>query len=234
MSFFSNHLPVLLGVYDNELSVSYFPPNNNGKLLGRDALENMHHAGGLPELHPTLSNVIKNTNGHIFVAGSFQFEWRWDPADMTQQDVDAYVSLLESQLPLGATVTTNHEQNKVLFDLADANYAIPEWTGQLIQWHPKVPYATITNTSDESEFLCVTRLNGTYNEYTFDQRTIEPNETLSFDRPACDKCFVMFTGDVIKGDTVLAKNKLYKVTSTSIEVTNTGTTRVKVLRYTKA
>jgi hypothetical protein len=233
MSFFSNYHPILLGVYDNELLISHFPSNNNGKVLGRDSLENMHHAGGSPELHPTLPNVIKNTNGHIFLAGSFQFEWRWDPADVSEEDVDNYITLLQSQIPPEATIIKDVDNSTIMMTLSDSNYYIPQWTGRLIDWHPKVPYAKITNTSDDSEFICVTRLNGAYHEYDFDQITVEPNESLEIARPTCEKCFVVFSGDVAAGQKNLTKYKMYKLTSSSIEITNNGDQRIRVLRYTK-
>lgn len=233
MAFFSNHTPVLLGVYDNELSVSHFPPNNNGKTIGRDSLENTHHAAGSPELHPTLNNVIKNTNGHVFLEGSFQMEWRWDPEEVTAEDMTAYAALLESQAPTGSTVTNDLDNHKILLDLPDGNFEVPEWSGQLVQWHPKAPYAKITNTSDDAEFICVTRLNGTFHQFVFEQKTMEPGETLTVDRPSCETCYVMFTGDVAKGEAALLKNKLYKLTSPTTEITNNGAKRIKVLRYTK-
>jgi hypothetical protein len=233
MSFFSNYHPILLGVYDNELLISHFQSNNNGKVLGRDSLENMHHAGGSPELHPTLPNVIKNTNGHVFLAGSFQFEWRWDPADVSEEDVDNYITLLQSQIPPEATIIKDVDNSTIMMTLSDSNYHIPQWTGRLIDWHPKVPYAKITNTSDDSEFICVTRLNGTYHEYDFDQITVEPNESLEIVRPTCEKCFVVVSGDVATGQKNLTKYKMYKLTSSSIEITNNGDQRIRVLRYTK-
>jgi hypothetical protein len=233
MAFVSNHIPTLLGVYDNELAVYLFPSNNNGKILGRDSLENMHHAGGSPELHPTLPNVIKNTNGHVFLAGSFQFEWRWDPADVSEEDVDNYITLLQSQAPAEATITKDVATNTIIMTLSDSNYHVPQWTGRLIEWHPKAPSAKIINTSDDSEFICVTRLNGTYHEYNFDQISVEPNESLEIVRPTCEKCFVMFSGDVTAGQKNLTKHKMYKLTSSSIEITNNGDQRIRVLRYTK-
>lgn len=233
MAFFSTFSPELIGVYDEELTVTYFGPNNNGRTIGRDSLENVHHAGGAPQQHPTLNNVIKNTNGHVFIDGSFQFEWRWDPNDVTEADMNAYVSLLESQIPVGCVITNDVANNKILLDFPDSDYGVPEWSGQLVQWHPKAPYAKITSTSDDAEFVCVTRLNGTYHQYTFEQKTVDANETLEVTRPASDKCFVMFTGDVTKDGVALTKYKLYKLTSSSIQITNTGAKRIKVLRYTK-
>ena len=234
MAFFTTHgNPDLIGVYDNELMVSHFLPNSMGKTIGRDSLENMHHAGGSPEPHPALNNVIKNTNGHVFIAGSFQMEWRWDPNEVTEADINAYIPLLESQAPAGSTVTNDIENYTILIDLHNGNFEVPEWSGQLVQWHPKAYYAKVTNTSDDAEFLCVTRLNGTFNNYTFQQRTVEPNASLEITKPQCEVCYVMFTGDVTKGDVVLTKYKLYKMTSQSLEIVNTGTQRIKVLRYYK-
>ena len=232
MSFFSNYNPIILGVYDNELYITYFPPNNNGKVIGRTSLENVHHSGGAPEEHPTLSKVIKNTSGHVFLNGSFTFEWQWPDGDITEQEIDEYIDLVNSTTTPGL-FTVSKDINKIVLALSDANFAIPDWSDQTLPWHPKAPYAKITNTSDVSEYICVTRLNGIYNQYTFDQRTIEPNETIQFDRPIGEKCFILFTGDVTKGVSTLLKHRMYKMTSSSIEVTNTGTERIKVLRYTK-
>lgn len=233
MAFFSSFHPQLIGVYDNELVVSYFSPGNNGKVLGRTALENMPHCDGVPENHPTLPNVIKNTNGHVFLAGSFEFEWRWDPEDVSEEDIDSYIALLQSQVPTEATITKDVANSTVTMTLSDSNYYIPQWSDRMIEWHPRATHAKITNTSDDSEFICVTRLNGVYHEYDFDQISVEPNESLEIIKPTCEKCFVMFSGDVVTGQKNLTKHKMYKLASTSIEITNNSDKRIRVLRYTK-
>lgn len=232
MAFFSNYHPTIIGVYDSELYVSHFEPNSNGKVLGRDSLENVHHSGGNPENHPTLSNVIKNTNGHVFLNGSFTFEWEWPEGDVTEQEIDAYLDLVSS-LPASTLFTSEKDTNKVTMTLADANFEIPDWIGQPMPWHPKAPVAKLTATSDESEFVCVSRLNNTFNTYTFEQRTIEPGETLALTRPDCDTCYFMFSNHVLKGSQVLLSKKLYKVTSQSLEITNNQPNRIRILRYYK-
>lgn len=232
MAFFSNYHPTIIGVYDNELYVSHFPTNNNGKVLGRDSLENVHHSGGVPEDHPSLSNVIKNTNGHVFLNGSFTFEWEWLEGGVSEQEIDDYLDLI-ANLPISTPFVATKGTDKVTITLADANFPIADWIGQPMPWHPKAPIAKLTATSDESEFVCVSRLNGTFNTYTFEQRTIEPGETLTLTRPDCDTCYFMFSDHVVKGAQVLLSKKLYKVTSQSLEITNNQPQRIRILRYYK-
>lgn len=232
MAFFSNYHPTIIGIYDNELYVSYFEPNNNGKVLGRDLLDNVHHSGGSPEDHPTLSNIMKNTNGHVFLNGSFRFEWEWSEGNVTEQEIDDYIDLV-STLPSSSLFTVQKDTNKVIMTLADANFEIPDWIGQPMPWHPKAPKVKLTATSDESEFVCVSRLNGTFDTYTFEQRTVEPGETLALARPDCDTCYFMFSDHVLKGSQVLLSKKLYKVTSPTLEITNNQTHRIRILRYYK-
>lgn len=232
MTFFSNFNPTLVGVYDNELSVAHFPPNNSGKVFGRDSLENVQHTGGNPEVHPTLSSVMKNTTGHVFLNGSFKFEWEWPEGDVTEQEIDDYIDLI-ANLPFASVYAAEKVANKVRITMTNANFEIPDWSGQPMPWHPKAPVVKLTATSDESEFVCVTRLNGTYTNYTFEQRTIEPGETLALTRPDCDTCYFMFSDHVVKGAQVLMSKKLYKVTSESLEITNNQSNRIRILRYYK-
>jgi hypothetical protein len=224
--------PNLIGVYDNELMVSHFLPNNNGKIFGRDSLDNVHHSGGSPEDHPILSNVMKNTNGHVFLNGSFKFEWEWPEGDVTEQEIDDYRDLI-ANLPFASVYVVEKATNKVIITMANANFEIPDWSGHPMPWHPKAPFVKLTATSDESEFVCVSRLNGTFDTYTFEQRTIEPGETLTLTRPDCDTCYFMFSGHVLKDTQVLLSKKLYKVTSESLEITNNQSDRIRILRYYK-
>ena len=234
MAFFSTFNSELLGVYDNEISVTYFSKGNNGKFFGRDALENVHHAGGSPQNHPTLSNVMRNTNGHVFLNGSFVFEWEWDVGGVTEAEMDAYISLVSPDMVNpNITFTKDIANNKLIMTMSDADMQIPSWTGKTVAWHPKAPKAKITVTSDESEFVCVTCLNGTYDDYTFDQITIEPSSSLEITRPDCTVCYVMFSDHVAKDTAVLLGKKMYKVSSPTLNITNDQPNRVRVLRYYK-
>lgn len=233
MAFFTTYgNPNLIGVYDNELMLSHFLPNNNGKIFGRDSLENVHHSGGVPEDHPTLSNVMKNTNGHVFLNGSFTFEWEWPDGDVTEQEINSYIDLITNS-SASTQFVASKSTNKVTLTLADANFQITDWTGHPMPWHPKAPAAKLTVTSDESEFVCVSRLNGSYANYTFEQRTIEPGETLTLTRPECDTCYFLFSDHVTKGTQVLISKKLYKVTSESLQIKNNQSNRIRILRYYK-
>lgn len=233
MAFFSSFLPQLIGIYDNELVVSYFPQGNNGRVLGRTVLDNVHHSNGRPVIHPTLLKVIKNTSGHIYINGTFKVEFEWPVGEITEQDMDDYINLLsQHNVPAGLfDVTKDVTNNTLVVTMTEPTPTIAVWSDYLVPWLPGAPKVTLTNTSDDSEFLCVTRLNSTHLDFTFDQRTIESGNTLYLDRPACSKCFVIFTKDVSVNGKTLAKYKAYKLTSESLQVTNVGSDRALVLRY---
>jgi hypothetical protein len=235
MPLFSNHNPSLIGVYDNELSVSYFPPGNEGKVIGRDTLKNVHHSGGSPERHPTLTNVIRNTAGHVYIAGTFRIEFVWPAGDVTEREMDDYIDLIDSyKVPKGYfDVSKDFENNMIVVDMTQPNPPVTEWSSYLVPWLPAAPKVSLYNTSQDSEFICVTRLNGTYNDYTFDHRTIEVGDTLRVDRPKSSVCYVIFTQDVMGSKRLISK-KAYKLSSDEISITNDGTERVSVLRYYKA
>jgi len=233
MALFANHHPVLLGVYDNELSVALFQPSV-GQIYGRDTIENVHHAKGAPEDHPTLSNVIKNTNGHVFFKGAYQFEWEWNPGEVTEEEMDSYIAeVLPAIINPSVSFTKDVENNKLIMSMTSADMQVSGWAGQLVQWHPKAPKALIRSMSDDCQFVCVTRLNDTYNDYTFDQTTIEPGHTLEISRPDSSVCYVMFSDHVTKDTTTLLSKKMYKMTSQTLSVTNNTQERVRVLRYYK-
>jgi hypothetical protein len=236
MAFESNIIPKILGMYDEELLLSHFEPNNKGKYMARDTLANMHHSGGAPEYHPTIPNVIKNTNGHVFINGSFKFEWEWEPGSISESDVDSYLDLFSSQnLNPHFTIAKHYSENKLIGNLSIPNDVISSWTSNYIQWHIAAPKAKCTFTSDESEIVCVTRLNGSFNQYSFDQKTIESGETVELSKPNCTTCYLLFTDHVVKTgtSTVLMRIKLYKLVNQSIFVTNINESRVRVLRYYK-
>lgn len=236
MSFESNMIPKVLGLYDDELLLSHYESGNKNKFISRDSLSSMHHSGGAPEYHPTIPNVIKNTNGHIFVNGSFQFEWEWDAGTIAEFDVDAYLSLFNSEnINPHFTIVKDFANNKLIGNLLIPNDQIDNWISHYIRWHIGAPRAKCTFTSDQSEIICVTRLNGSFSKYSFDQRTIEAGATLQIDKPDCETCYVLFTDHLYKaGSTnLLMKGKLYKLTSSSISVNNPATGRVRILRYYK-
>lgn len=236
MAFESNIKPKILGIYDDELFVTHFESGNNGKYLMRNSLTNMHHSGGTPEYHPTLSNVVKNTNGHVFVNGSFQFEWSWDPGTISEIDVDSYLNLVNGEnINPHFSLEKDYDNNRLLGNLLIPNDRIDNWVSMYIKWHIAAPRAKCTFTSEESEIICVTRLNGSFSKYSFDQKTIEPNETLQIDKPDCEVCYIMFTDHLYKSDStaMLMKNKMYKLTSTSININNPSTSRIRILRYYK-
>jgi hypothetical protein len=236
MSVSSNMMPKILGLYDDELLLSHYGPGNQGKFIARDSLSNMHHSSTALEYHPTLSNIIRNTNGHVFVNGSFQFEWSWDAGAIAEADVDAYLNLFNSEnINPHFTLQKDYTNNRIIGNLLAPNDRIDNWISMYIKWHIAAPRAKCTFMSEDSEIICVTRLNGSFSKYSFDQKTIEAGATLQVDRPTCETCYVLFTDHLYKAEStmLLMKNKMYKLTSNNITVANPSSSRIRILRYYK-
>lgn len=236
MAFFANYKPILIGSYDDELLVSHFPSLNNGKFMGRDSLENVHHAGGSPQLHPSIPNVMRNYLGHVHIKGTFQYVCEWPDGGITEDDIDQYIALIGSyNLPAGQwDVIKTGDVNKFIINFSAPIEPITEWSLNVaggVEWFPAAPKMTQYHTSDESEILCVTRLGDMFSRYAYDRRTIEPSEQYTIDRPTCEKCFVIFTEDVSSGTKQLTSKKAYKLTSDSLTITNTSDKRVMIMRY---
>lgn len=238
MAFESNMIAKILGLYDDELLLSHFEPGNNGKYIGRDSLSNIHHSGGSPEYHPSIQNVVKNTNGHVFLNGTFIFEWEWEPGTISEANVDEYITLFNSDnINSNYTLTKDFANNKLIGNLSisDGVPLMSNWSSIQMRWMLAAPKSKCTFTSNDSEVICVSRLNGVYPLYTFEQRTIEGGETLEIQKPDCTSCYVMFTDHLLKAENsmVLMKAKLYKLSNPSITLTNPGPNRARILRYYK-
>lgn len=239
MAFFANFQPLLVGVYDDEISIAHFRPNNNGKFIGRDSIENAHHGGGYPEFHPTLSNVIKNTVGHVYTHGTYEIVFEWPEGEVTEQEIDQYIALVDSyNLPAGRwDVSKTDKPNVITVTITNTVPQISDWSPNVIggvEWIPGAPKITLNNRSDESQYICVTRLGNLYSVYSYDCRTIEPGEQYIVERPESEKCFVVFSEDLAAGEKQLTAFKGYKLTSPTLEITNTSDRRALIMRYYRA
>lgn len=231
MAFESNMVAKILGLYDDELLLSQYESGNNGKYIMRDSIINAHHLSGAPQNHPTLSNVINCFNGHIFLNGNIKVEWEWESGQITETEIDNYISEIGPTLPT-YTFTKDIANNKLYADVR-TDWQSSDWINNHIKWQIASPKAKVTLNSDDAELLCVTRLNGSYSKYTFTNRTIEPSETIEILRPETESCFLLFSDSVISQDKTLKNKKMYKFTSERLLITNNNNHRVKVVRYTK-
>lgn len=231
MAFESNIAPTIIGLYDQELLVSYFPPNNLGSYIKRTELENAHHTLNALNNHPTLSNVVNCFNGHVFLNGNIRVEWEWESNQISESDIDAYLNEIPPNFS-NYTFTKNIAENKLYADIS-TNWVSESWINNHLNWQIAAPKAKLILNSEDAAMLCVTRLNGTYSNYTFDNRTIEPNETITITRPDCEKCFLIFSKSLYSNDKELKPLKMYKQVNSSLQVTNQNDSRVKIFRYIK-
>lgn len=231
MAFESNMVAKILGLYDDELFLSHFEPGNNGKYIMRDNIANAHHSGGALTSHPTLPNVVSCFNGHLFLNGTIKVEWEWEPEQISEAEIDAYLAEVAPTLSQ-YTFTKDIANNKLHADVT-TDWQSTEWVNNHIKWQIASPKAKVTLNSDDAEIICVTRLNGSYSKYTFTNRTIEAGETIELTRPEVDSCFLLFSDVVNSGDKALRSKRLYKFTSETLSITNNNAHRVKIVRYTK-
>lgn len=231
MAFESNMVAKILGLYEDELLLSQYEPGNSGKYIMRNSIINAHHSNGSPPQHPTLSNVIGCFNGHIFLNGNIKVEWEWEPGQITETEIDNYISEIRPTIPT-YTFTKDIANNKLYADVT-TDWHSNDWINNHIKWQIASPKAKVTLNSDDAELLCVTRLNGSYSKYTFMNRTIEPGETIELLRPETESCFLMFSDPVVSDNKTLKSKRMYKLTSQTLSISNNNAKRVKILRYTK-
>ena len=233
MAFFSNMRPSMIGAYDDELVIWHYPSGYPNGVIGRDSILDMQHGQRNPERHPDMPKVVKNKTGHVYFAGSFRVEFVWKDGQFEEKEVDDYIALINQfHSPNGYfDVTKDMANNKMILRIANTNPSIPEWRGYVIPWLLGTDVVAVYNDSEESEFLCITRLNGTFPLYTFEQRSIEPGETITVERPDCSKCYIIAIKDLMSGEKTLTGKKVYNLVNDTLTLTNNGSERVLILRY---
>lgn len=231
MSFESNIVPKIIGLYDEELFISHFPPNNLGSFIKRNNLQNAHHISTSIIYHPTLNNVVNCFNGHMFLNGNIRVEWEWETGQIPEYDIDNY--LQEINIP-NYTFTKNLAENKLYADIS-ADWISNDWINNHLNWQISAPKAKLILNSSDAEMLCVTRLNNSYLNYNFSNRTISPGEILEIQKPNSHKCYLIFSEIVenLELNKKLKRLKMYELVSPSIQIKNLQNKYVKVFRFIK-
>ena len=214
------------GLYENELLVSLFHNGQGGSYISRESVEQIHHSSQSVISHPDIPWLCANTNGHVYLSGQFGFQW---DMEMSHDEMQKYIDIVDEDLSgTGIVHSFFKGNNRLTMTMNVSGFSSPDWCGKPMQWIPSSSSAKITFQTNECEVLCASRTNNSYGKWTFEQRTIEPNEAAVIDRPDSDVCYVIASDDI---GPLLAK-KMYKLTSNSISLSGADK-RVRVMRYYK-
>lgn len=217
-----------LGDYDGEIRVSrgFLEP---GQGVRRDGFDTMIHTGTSLEYHPDQPKVMKARVPNIFIKGAFKFSFMWLDGEFTEQEIDDYTNLIGPGLPVGTTITKSMASGSLIIQTPEVNTELPDWIDRRMPWLLKSSQASIEAVTN-GELVCFTILNNLYDDYTFQSRTIGAGETVVVDRGDYNVCYNMFTGPVSVNGNTLTAYELYKLSSSSISVQNTGDEMIRVIR----
>ena len=219
-----------IGTYDN-IKVGYASNVVAGTYITRDSLSDMIHSGGNPEQHPEYSFIVKNQNKNHFVKGSWELWWEWAPGQYTEEQIDTYIGICSINRP-GLSLSKDMANNKVIATLSEASIEISEPSQFHLPWSLSTDIAGIKALSDGGEIFCCTFVNGTYNTYTIDSLSVEPNSTKEVAK-AGELCYIFTTEDLTSTNAVpIQKYTAYKLMySVSKEFTNSSLdTRARIFR----
>lgn len=199
-----------------------------GQYIRRDSISDAIHHAGSPVLHETYSYLMENRNLNHLISGAWEIVWEWEAGEYTEEQIDNFIS----QVPMPRwTTVKDFANNTVTRTLTDANYEITGWESPKPDYTLKTANVTIKATSDAKMF-CLALLNGTYSDYTVECTTIEPNATLNIAKQGTT-CYFIPMGEVTVSKNVLTPFQTYALSSNSIDVLNSGSTRVRVTRVWK-
>ena len=221
----------LAGEYNNEIRVVVTKPTTSGLRVTRSALSDAIHQNDSPVYHSTYNHVIKNKNGNYFFKGSWDLKFEWNSGDLTEAQVDQYIGLVTPFAHPNMTYTKDMANNALTISISDADVTMSDWGNYQPQWLLKTDRGTITSTNAGGELYCIQILNGRFADYTIESKTIAASASETISKEGSDYCFVMFTGDVTKGSTTLNEHQAYRITSSSVTVTNSSSTdAIRVFR----
>lgn len=219
------------GEYNNEIRIVVTKPTTNGLRIARNSLSDAIHQNDSPTQHSTHAHVIRNKNANYMFKGAWEMKFEWDSGDFTETQIDDYISLITPFSHPNMTYTKDMANNRLTIDISDADITISDWGNYQPQWLLKTDRGTITSKNDGGEKYCINVLNNRFSDYTIESKTIAASASETIDKQGSNYCFVIFTGDVTKGSTTLNAHQAYRVTSSSVTVTNSSSTdKVRVFR----
>jgi len=215
---------------DNEMQFSFTKATKNGDFISRTQLIESPDPKFHQE-HETNTNIFKNSMAHVLCSGSFCVTQEWtDKDNISLKDIDEFETLIKSQV--NCEVVKDLKNKKVVVNyIYDGTNNI--WSEPAFNYLLNVGKAEIKIIEDNSDMVCVVRVNKNDDTWKVRQLDILANDTVAIDKPNCKLCYTVFTKEVYVGDTKLDKWATKKQTTSSINVNNKNAVPVKILQYYK-
>jgi len=220
-----------IGTYEEDIKLGYGVGIPSDRYIYRDdVLDSIHHRRS-PEYHPDKSYLIKNKNLNLILSGAWEFEWSWEEGDFTEEQIDTFMA--EPLIQPNATIFKDFANNKVTINVSNADIEMDSWGVYRQSWVLASKTAKITSKSNNGGILCIALLNNSFDSYNIESRTIEPGTATTIEKVGSEVCYFLLSSDLTKDGNTLEPFKMYKLTSDSISVANTGVDRTRIIRISK-
>ena len=216
--------------FDNEMQFSYTGNTKVGDFLQRT------HVIESPdpkfnEDHPDNPKIFKNSMAHILCSGSFCVTQEWtDEDNISAEDLDAFETIIKSQI--NCEVVKDLENKKCI-----VNYTYDgtsnSWGEPAFCYLLKVGKARIEVTEENSDMVCVVRINKDDSAWNVREIDITARSTVAIDKPDCELCYTVFCKEAYLGDVKLDKWTTKKQTTDTVNVTNKNSYPLKIIQYYK-
>jgi hypothetical protein len=220
-----------IGTYEDAIKLGYGIGIPSDRYIYRDDILDSIHHGRSPEYHPDKSYLIKNKNLNLILSGSWEFEWSWEEGDFTEEQIDTFMA--EPLIQPNATILKDFANNKVTINVSNADIEMDSWGVYRQSWVLASKTAKITSKSNNGCILCIALLNNSFDSYNVESRTIEPGTATTIEKVGSEVCYFLLSSDLTKDGNTLEPFKMYKLTSDSISVANTGVDRTRIIRISK-
>lgn len=107
------------------------------------------------EYHPDNNKIHKRLNKLIFVEGKIKVTYQWeDDEGITQDDVNQWKSLMESNNPEHTLSVCTETDNSISYEIEYPN-VLNDWTPISISWELKCNRASIEVMQDNTNIFCI-------------------------------------------------------------------------------
>jgi len=230
---------------DNKFIISFSDSSPVGSKIWRDTLDNTPHAGGNPNEHPTLNNVVKGGLNNILCAGAVtvRYDWSGDDNPPTSSDIDGYISYIQAENANQSSTLENivKTSTSLEFDFV-ADKTVSGGPYSLFPYAPKASKAEYRIRDENTVVVCVLKIGDTPDVWTFVDYNIAAGEELTIDKQGtecylliCSPSFIIGGTEIMVrktpmylGATALNGKSLKNMQSSSVTLRNTGVTAAKV------